>query len=177
MSTLFLLFHSFKFSVYESSGDYLPLGFFGKSGNLHSDGLFDECLAIRPPEESNFRGQYCSVFLSLAPVDESEIMPVQQGKASMVTIFQLINKLIGGSAGHVEPKVANATAITFSYSSTAFCLPSSCTAGDLGQAVSQLVGTNLIGNYSIVTTTDENYCFTDNPDPPSFDGPDIAVMY
>ncbi len=163
--------------MYESSGDYLPLGFFGGSGNLHSDGLFDECLAIRGPGEADFRGQYCSVFLSLTPVNESEIIPVREGKGSMVTIFQLINSLFGGVIGSVEPKVANATVVTYAYPSTVFCLPSSCTAGDLGQAVAQLIGTNVIGNYSILTITDENYCFTDNPDPPSFDGPDITVMY
>ena len=162
--------------MYESSGDYLPFGFFGGSGNLHSDGLFDECLAIRGPEEANFRGQYCSVFFSLAPVNESEIMPVQEGKASIVTIFQLINRLFNGVVGQVEPKVSNATVVTYAYPSTVFCLPSSCTVDDLGQAVAQLIGTNVIGNFSILTTTDENYCFTDNKKPTPFDGPDIIVM-
>lgn len=164
-------------TVYESSGDYLPLGFFGGSENLHSDGLFDECLAIKGPEEANFRGQYCSVFLSLAPINESEIMPVQEEKASMVTIFQVINQLFGGAAGRIEPKVSNATPFSNAYPSTVFCLPSSCTADDLGQAVAQLIGTNVIGNYSILTTTDENYCFTNARKTPTFDGPDIAVLY
>jgi len=169
--------------VYESSGDYLPLGFFGGSGNLHSDGLFDECLAIRGPEEENFLGQYCSVFLSLAPVSESEMVyslpETENSKANVITIFQLINQLLGASSNGIllEPKVARASAATSSFPSTVFCLPSSCTANDLGQAVAQLIGTNILpNNYSIVTLTDEGYCFTDNPSPPSFDGPDIAVM-
>lgn len=168
--------------MYESSGDYLPLGFFGGSGNWHSDGLFDECLAIRGPEEENFRGQYCSVFLSLAPVSESEVVysSTENSKASVITIFQLINQLLGGASNGIllEPKVAQASAATSSFPSTVFCLPSSCTASDLGQAVAQLIGANILpNNYSIVTLTDEGYCFTDNPNPPSFDGPDIAVMY
>lgn len=162
--------------MYESSGDYLPLGFFGGSGNFHSDGLFDECLAIKGPEKANFRGQYCSVFLSMTPVNESEIMPVEEDKSSMITIFQLMNQIFGGAAGRVEPKVSNATPFTYAYPSAVFCLPSSCTANDLGQAVAQLIGTNVIGNYSILTTTDENYCFTNTKSPPSFDGPDIAVV-
>lgn len=167
--------------VYESSGDYLPLGFFGGSGNTHSDGLFDECLAIKGPEETNIRGKYCSVFLSLAPVNESEILPFDESlnsKASMVTIFQLINRLLGGLTGlQVEPKVARADATTYAFPSTVFCLPSSCTADDLGQAVAQLIGTNVLpNNYSILTITDEGYCFEEKTDPPKFDGADISVM-
>ena len=168
-------------SVYESSGDYLPLGFFWGdllSGTLnwHSDGLFDECLAIQGPEEADFKGQYCSVFLSLTPVNQYEVMPANEERSSMVTLFQLINQLIGGTAGLVEPKVAQADSSATGLPSTVFCLPSSCTADDLGQAVAQLIGTNVIGNSSILTITGEKYCFTKNQDPPSFDGPDIAVM-
>ncbi len=94
----------------------------------------------------------------------------------MVALFQLINQLIGGTAGRVEPKVAIADSSVTGLPSTVFCLPSSCTANDLGQAVAQLIGTNIIGNSSILTITGEKYCFTENQDPPSFDGPDIAVM-
>lgn len=170
-----------KLIVYESSGDYLPLGFFGGSGNTHSDGLFDECLAIRGPEGTNIKGKYCSVFLSLAPVSESEILPFDESvdsRASMVTIFQLINKLLGGLSGQqVVPKVVKADSSTYAYPSTVFCLPSSCSADDLGQAVAQLVGTNVLpNNFSIVTIADEGYCFEETNGPPAFDGADISVM-
>ncbi len=79
-------------AVYESSGDYLPLGFFWGdllSGTLnwHSDGLFDECLSIQGPEEADFKGQYCSVFLSLTPVKESEVMPLNEERSIVWSPF------------------------------------------------------------------------------------------
>ena len=162
--------------MHESSGDYVPLGFFANPPNLHSDGLFDECLAVRGPPETDIRGQYCTVFLSLAPVDESELLPKNQEKSSMVTIFQLINKIIGGIDGSLEPKVAKANSGSYRYPSTVFCLPSSCTADDLGQAVAQLVGTNVIANYSVVTITDEGFCFKDDTEPKPLDASDISFM-
>ena len=169
--------------MYESSGE-LPLGFWG-AGNLKADGLFDECLAIRGPEEAGFVGQYCTVSLWVVPLDPSEIQSTENqqsdsiainSRANLATLFQLINKILGGPPGTVEPKVSNATSLTSSLPSVAFCLPSSCSAADLGQAIGQLVGTSPIGNYSIVTYADEGYCFTEESKRPSFDGWDIFVM-
>ena len=159
----------------ESTGQ-LPPGLFG-AGNLHADGLFDECLAVRAP---NFDGQYCSVFFMPTPVSESEIIEPTSGaeeRSNFITIFQLFGLLgqIAGS-GRVEPKVANADPSSSIYPSISFCLPSSCSAADLGQAVAELVGSYIIANHSIVTITDEQYCFKENVDPPKFDGPDITVM-
>lgn len=106
------------------------------------------------------------------------------GKANLVTIFQLINQIVGGmilESGRVEPKLSvnKAGAFTYLLPSVSFCLPSSCSADDLGQSVAQLVGTFVISEdplTSILTTVDEGYCFTDDPVRPSFDGPEIAVM-
>jgi hypothetical protein len=171
------LFHSVK----ESSGK-VPLGLYG-AGNVHADGLFDECLAVRAPD---FDGQYCTAYFKAAPVNESEILlssgwsssasgDVEGRSANLVTILQLLG-FLSPNAGRVEPKVATADVITYVFPSISFCLPSSCSADDLGQAVAELVGSYIIANYSIVTVTDERYCFKENKDPPSFDGPDITVM-
>jgi hypothetical protein len=122
--------------------------------NIQADGLFDECLAVRAPE---FDGQYCTVFFTSAVVNQSEILP-----------------------DRIEPKVAEADAKIGNYPSihpsTAFCLPSSCNAADLGQAVAELAGSYVIANHSIVTITDERYCFKANSVPPSFDSVTIIVM-
>ena len=167
----------------ESSGK-VPVGLYG-SGNLHADGLFDECLAIRAP---NFGGQYCTVYFNAAPVNESEILlsewssridyneDVEVRSANLVTILQFLG-FLSPNAGRVEPKVATANAISYVFPSISFCLPSSCSAEDLGQAVAELIGSYIIANYSIVSITDEQYCFKENKNPPSFDGPDITVMY
>ena len=167
--------------MYESSGQ-LPPGLFG-AGNYHADGLFDECQAVR--SSSVFNGQYCSVYFKPAAVDQSEIIPAppssfeerQEGRSNFITIFQILGILgqISG-ADRVEPKLSGINSATYILPSISFCLPSSCSAADLGQAVAELVGSYIIANYSIVTVTDEPYCFNDNVDPPSFDGPDITVM-
>ncbi len=159
----------------ESTGQ-IPPGLFG-AGNYHADGLFDECIAVRAP---NFDGQYCSVFFKPVAVSEDEIIQSsgeEEGRSNFITIFQLLGVLgqLTGS-GRVEPKVAGADSTTYILPSISFCLPSSCSAADLGQAVAELVGSYIIANSSIVTVTDEQYCFKANVDPPNFDGPDITVM-
>jgi Nose resistant-to-fluoxetine protein, N-terminal domain len=166
--------------VFESTGQ-LPPGLFG-AGNFHADGLFDECQAVRAPV---FNGKYCGVYFKPALVDQSEIIPhlppsyeeQQEGRGNFITIFQILGILgqVSG-AGRVEPKLAGVDSATYVLPSVSFCVPSSCSAGDLGQAVAELVGSYIIGNYSIVTVTDEQYCFVDDADPPPLDGPDIAVM-
>lgn len=156
----------------QESSAQLPPGLFG-SNNIHADGLFDECLAVRAP---GFDGQYCSVFFMTRAVDESEILPPTEvnEKSNFVTIFQILGNLLG--TDRIEPKRAVANSNTYLYPSTTFCLPSSCTAADLGQAVAELIGIYVIGNRSLVTVTDEQYCFKESNDPPPFDGVTITVM-
>ncbi|XP_057365085.1 nose resistant to fluoxetine protein 6-like [Daphnia carinata] len=173
---------SWAMQMKESSGK-VPIGLYG-SGNFHADGLFDECLAVRGP---NFTGQYCTAYFKAAPVTESDIIyqdmstnlddneDVEQRSANLVTLLQLLG-ILSSSAGRVEPKIAQADVLAYAFPSISFCLPSSCSADDLGHAVAELVGSYIISNYSLVTVTDEVYCFTDHEDPPSFDGPDITVI-
>jgi hypothetical protein len=77
----------------------------------------------------------------------------------------------------VEPKLSASDAMAFMLPSFSLCIPSSCSASDLGHSVAKLVGSYVIANQSIVTIADENYCYTEDDSPTSFDGPDIAVMY
>ena len=75
------------------------------------------------------------------------------------------------------PRLETADVITYVYPSVSLCLPSSCTAQDLGLSVAELIGGYVIDdNYSIVTVADEGFCFSQNDKTPELDGPDIAVM-
>ena len=161
----------------QESSAKLPPGLFG-SNNIHADGLFDECLAVRAP---GFNGQYCSVFFKPTAVDQSEILPLEEsfgntndGRSNFVTIFQILGTILGSD--RVKPKVSVADSSSYIYPSTTFCIPSSCSAADLGQAVAELIGSYVIANNSLVTVTDEQYCYKENNDPPTFDGATITVM-
>ena len=152
----------------------MPPGLFG-SYNFRADGLFDECLAVRTPR---FEGQYCTAAFLLETVDPSEIIPAennyQLGRRNPLAFIQLLGLLSGSD--RVDPKVIGADPNTYMRPSVSFCLPSSCSADDLGKAVAQLIGGYVIANSSIVTLTDELYCFKENSDPKPLDGVDITFM-
>ena len=172
-------------AVHESSGQY-PEGLIG-SLEMSAMGLFDECLAVRAP--TGFQGKYCSVFFSTTNVttgskDENEDLAFeagQDGRANWITfyqILQLLNLLSPGSLQPIEPKVSDFP-ITFSVyftPSIGFCIPSSCSMEDFRTAVAQLVGSYAANGQSVLTITDDRFCFVDSNDPPDFDGPDIAVL-
>lgn len=164
----------------KESSAKLPPGLFG-AYNYHADGLFDECLAIQAP---SFEGKYCTLFLKPVPVEESEILPPSSSviedpneRSNFITIFQLLGLISGPD--RVEPKVAGIEADSYGNPSVSFCLPSSCSGEDLGQAVAQLIGSYVIANHSIVTVIDDRICYTDEKinEPPNFDAADIVVMY
>ena len=152
------------------------MGLFAR-GNIHADGLFDECLAVRAP---NFSGKYCNVYFVPTLVDPSEIIKPtatenDEQRANLIGIFHFLGE--GFGYRRVKPKVSRADPTSYIFPSVSLCVPSSCSSSDLGEAVAQLIGRYVFGgNVSIATVTDDNYCFVDNPPPPSFDGPDIAVM-
>ena len=132
--------------MYQSSGKLVKdLIYIEGSDNVHHEsGLFDECLSV----ESNgvpFRGQYCTVFFGLKPVDSEEST---RGRRNDTNNFN-----------EAEPMehISN-----FQKPSVSFCLPSTCSAGDLRSAVAQLVGFRVINqnNFSIVAMSSEDYCYT-----------------
>lgn len=161
----------------ESSGQ-IPPGLFG-SANIHADGLFDECQAIDAP---NFKGQYCTVSFKPEPVHPQfdTVFSNHQNEEhdergiNFLTIFQLVGFLSGSD--RVEPKRTNADGGTANLPSISICLPSSCSANDLGQAVAELIGSYIIANNSIVTVTDEQYCFKEDKKPPPLDAANICFM-
>lgn len=166
------------FSLVQESSGHLPHGIFG-SDNIHADGLFDECLSIRAPF---FNGKYCTVFFKSTSINPQEIISVedtnQTGVTELSNVLTLIH-LLGLTSGsdRVEPQLSVADSGTSMLPSISFCLPSSCSAEDLGQSVAQQIGSYIFANNkSIVTVADPGYCFEDLRTPNSFDGAEITVM-
>lgn len=159
--------------VYESSGklpetNHEHLLLRTQADNTRYElGLFDQCLSVQA-EGGSFNGQYCSAFFETAPI--------------------LSDDEIDDEGILKEPKLKRVTPPKHYFDSlpskdglVSFCLPSTCTASDLGSALGQWVGRTPIGpgnNMSIVTITDDRYCFTrEKIDAQSVpDRPTIAVM-
>jgi len=167
--------------VLESSAE-LPAGII-KNGNYHAEGLFDECLSIRSVPE-RFNGKYCTLFFKGEFTDPSEMIYsneyAKQSKSSSNLVANTLNQLLGWSIDddvRVKPKIsgANIWTLYFNYPSLSLCLPSSCSASDLGVSVANIIGSYVISNQSIVTISDESFCFSDDGDSQSFDGPEIVV--
>jgi len=168
--------------MHESSGDF-PEGVFGNF-QLHGVGLFDECLAVEAP--SGFRGKYCTVYFGSKEIGPEDIVngtidsmfplnSVERG--SWITFYQLLSLLAGQlGAQTINPQVADANPGTYGSPSVGLCIPSSCSAEDIRTAVSELVGRVALSNMAVVTTTDDNYCFVQSDQGPSFDAADISVL-
>ncbi len=126
--------------MYESSGRLAEEMLYTGTGNIHHEsGLFDECLAIQSPEMP-FRGQYCSVFFELKPINDSSL------------------------ASFLKEAEPDGNISSFKLSSVSFCIPSSCSASDLRSAVAQQVGTHRTIDgitQTIVTISSEDYCNTE----------------
>lgn len=105
----------------------------------HESGLFDECVSI-VIEDRLFQGQYCTLFFDLKPVLPNEVIqptnPKEEEPADNMSYFR--------------------------FPSVSFCIPSTCGARDVRLAVAQLVGYRFFNgkNFSVVTISDENYCYT-----------------
>ena len=167
------------------------------SGNNAAPGLFEECLAAKGPAVgSSFQGQYCTVFFSVENVEPDELAEQQQESSKIESrnwlVIHQISQFSFNGPKLKKPKEKNGnTQSAFAYlPNIGFCIPSSCSALDFRSAVAQLVGHSASANAtavddveprykSVVSITDEDYCFTQKKidSPPKFDGPDIAVMY
>lgn len=128
--------------MYESSGRLIEDLIFTESGNVdHQSGLFDECISIQPGKVP-FQGKYCSIFFDLrtfdglSPGSDTLRKPVEEEPLETVSYFQM--------------------------ASASFCIPSTCSAHDLRSAVAQRIGHRFDSqmNYSVVTISNEDYCFT-----------------
>ena len=176
--------------MFESTGK-VPEAIAG-SGNLHAYGLFEECLSVQADWTStSFQGKYCTVFLGADLVSPDEVedtsIPNQvDSKTNWLGVMKAIAWLYNGPTLK-EPRIRDTDKNSRYLPSVDFCIPSSCSFEDFRSAVAQQVGSRAIGNTtvdgvfyytSIVTITDEKYCYTKESvaSSPKFNGSDIAVM-
>ena len=161
------------------------------SGSYHARGLFDECIEAKASwTNTEFRGQYCTVFFGsekVLPEELEETDPATENQRSnWVSILQFFQWLYNGPSLK-EPKARDTDYYSRYLPSMDYCIPSSCSAEDFRSSIAQLIGSRTIDNrtydgvnyyYSSVTLTDERYCYTQEKieAPPNFDGPDIAFM-
>ena len=131
-------------------------------------GHFDQCLDVKIPA---FQGQYCTVFW--LPYLHNEADAIQD--RSVTTILSILGLLTNQTT---QPLYVEPNPYTYMLPSQAFCLPSTCNSDDLKLAFGDLVGSYLLANYSIVTVTNSDYCFTQEKLSltPAFDTSDITVI-
>lgn len=188
-------FHSNEYEKVLDSTAQLPDGII-QNEHYHAEGLFDECLSIRSVPQ-RIAGQYCTVFFKMAPVDLSQIdyedddshhhpllstkdLPTNGASSSPMLIVDMLHRLLGSpveDAVKVKPKHIDKDPwmLYRNYPSFSLCLPSSCSASDLGESFSHLIGKYVIANQSIVTVADEHFCFSEDRSSYSFDGLDITA--
>jgi Nose resistant-to-fluoxetine protein, N-terminal domain len=137
-------------------------------GNGHVMGHFDQCLDVQIPA---FQGQYCTVFW--LPYLHNEADAIRD--RSVTTILSILGLLTNQTT---QPVYLEPNPYTYMLPSQAFCLPSTCNSEDLKLAFADLIGSYLLANYSIVTVTNSDYCFTQETisSAPAFDTSDITVI-
>ena len=120
--------------MYKSSGSLTDkLIDFGTWNVHHEMGLFDECLAAvdrSQVEFPSFEAKYCTVFF------ENQQQTNHSSSAELIDYTS-----------------------NFVKSSIAFCIPSSCTAGDLSSAVAHRLH-HQFNHFSLASVTSEDFCFT-----------------
>lgn len=127
--------------VYESTGK-LPEALH-YSGNLHGQGLFDECLSVQAYwTNTSFQGQYCTVFFDSALVVpwelEEEGSENNEAKGNnWVGVLQALEWLYDGPKLK-QPKVRDTDRNSRYLAASDYCIPSSCTAEDFRLSIAQL---------------------------------------
>ena len=146
--------------------------------------MFDECLAVRATNDrtnTNFKGQYCTVYFrpTLAALkNDTNLQP----RSSEMDRWLSFAELLSIKTAHTAPQATDSEYLDYILSqSSAFCLPSSCSATDLRQAMADMVGQFAISDdrsesaVSILTATDQRQCYVDS-EAPQLDGADYAVL-
>lgn len=149
--------------MYESSGRLVEdlIHIDGSDNVHHESGLFDECLSVQS-DGIPFQGKYCTVFFGLKLQEKG-------------------NDVAQSESDHSEEEEINENMSNFQKPSVGFCLPSTCSAGDLRSAVGQLVGSRVVkeNNFSIVAISSEKYCYTQEKihgRNTTFDNPTLIVL-
>ena len=172
-------------TVLESNGP-LPQGLhLPITKNKRAFGLFDECLDIQAQNTktvTSFRGRYCTAYFrpTKAILANSGNSSTNSATNDWVNIMDQWNVLKTADA---LPQVGDSNYYDYVVSpSKAFCLPSSCKAEDLRQAVAEVVGHFAIAEpsngtfVSVITATDKNQCYSNSDEPPQYDRADIGVL-
>ena len=155
--------------------------------NKRAFGLFDECLDIRTQNHrtvTSFQGRYCTVYFrptKAVLANGNNISKfTNSARNDWINIMEQWNVLKTADA---VPQVGDSNFYDYVVSpSKAFCLPSSCKAEDLRQAVAEVVGNFAIseaGNetfVSVITATDKNQCYSNSDTPPEYDSADTMVL-
>jgi len=179
LSNLYVFFET----VYEATGKSAE-GLSG--GNLHSVGLFDQCLDVQPPQPHNFVGRYITVYI--APMNVTQLWDNGQNYTEESSERKLDMQAIRDQATHdaserrtpialldyllllanlgssnrplsqneTESLVADSFPLVLYYPSVGFCLPSSCSAVDLRSAVNEILGTHLLGDSIALVTVTDD---------------------
>ena len=155
--------------------------------NKRAFGLFDECLDIRAENTrtvTSFRGRYCTVYFrptkAVLASNDNSFKSTSNATDDWINIMDQWNVLKTATA---VPQVGDSNYYDYVVSpSKAFCLPSSCKAEDLRQAVAEVVGYFAIAEpsnetfVSVITATDTNQCYSNSDAPPEYDTVDIMVL-
>ncbi len=125
--------------VYKATGSISIEGIKNFEVFTTSPGLFDQCLSV--DSTLSFQGQFCSVFFKQEPSPDSSNK-------------EATNNEQDGDGG------------TFRLPRVGFCIPSSCSPRDFRSSIAQLVARHQHHNnnisLTIITISDENYCYTKN---------------
>lgn len=149
--------------MYESSGKLPASLVYGqvRPNSHHSPGIFDECLSVWTDSPTS-PAKYCTVFFGVEVAGPGEIDHNNEdpSKKEEILIYGERSRKLKKAKTKETDQPANAHIMM---PSVGLCVPASCSAADLRSAVANLRGLRTIGprfDISLVTITDDRYCYT-----------------
>lgn len=142
------------------------------NANKHVMGHYDQCLAV---EASRFVGKYCTVF-----IQDHSLSTNTSGKPVSSLIELLRNVALFGAKKTTDLNVTEGEPIVtttrnFQQPRLALCVPSTCSAADVGAAIAHLLRIQLEGNLSFISVaTEDSFCFAESKSTP-FSTSDILI--
>ena len=159
-------------TVYEATGKLPVIGLDNvlkewKNDHRSSPGLFESCLAA-----SSAFAQYCTVFFQSEQVDRNEWTNINDEHRPAQLGWLYIHEL----GKNATPSGAKLKQYKWKKEANFYkggypphiglCLPSSCSARDVGSAVAQLMdrrpidSMEMLSPRAVIPVADENYCYT-----------------
>lgn len=153
-------------------------------------GLFDQCISSGSQTEE-IKGQYCSIFIKAQPLQKPYSLEDFNinGKSETGLELKTPRMSVAKRQKNYHTPVNQADVVV------GLCLPSSCSAQDVRNAVAQMIGRNTFhlvrkthesddaNNqkllYSLLSSTHDDFCYTKSKilEAGSHDGLSIAFMY